>query len=182
MDLGCHGFGFEPVPTARSEPFDMTRPGPDQELLPSILDRLIDAEPRAGNERNRGRPDHPVDLKASVRRDLEWLLNCRQSIIPLPPGSRLSESLLSFGLPDLTHSSMSSAEDQDFLRRAIERAIARFEPRLTNVVVTLLDGGGPDRALRFRIDAMLRVEPNPEPIVFDSVLRLPTRDFVIEES
>ena len=44
-----------------------------------------------------------------------------------------------------------------------------FEPRLKNVNVELLDKSDPiDRVLRFRIDALLHVEPISDNVSFDS--------------
>jgi type VI secretion system protein ImpF len=37
-----------------------------------------------------------------------------------------------------------------------------------------------DRGLRFRIDAMLRVDPTPEPVTFDAVLQLNTQQYVVQ--
>ncbi len=162
----------------------MARPGPEQELLPSVLDRLIEPGPRELRANtSAGEIENLPRIKDGLRRDLEWLLNTRKALVPLPTGATYLEgSVLTFGLPDFTNVSLDNGDDRRRLVRAVEEVVRRFEPRLNGVVVTLLEGTGPDRALRFRIDGMLRVEPNPEPITFDSVLRLPTRDFVIEES
>ena len=91
----------------------------------------------------------------------------------------LRRSVLAFGLPDFTHSSLTNGHDRAKLRRAVEAAIRQFEPRLMNVAVTLVEGGPFDRALRYRIDAMLRVDPAPEPVTFDSLLQLSTKAFVV---
>jgi len=48
-----------------------------------------------------------------------------------------------------------------------------FEPRLTNVRLVLVesaDAGKKD--VRLRIEAMLRMDPVPEPIQFDTVIEL----------
>jgi type VI secretion system protein ImpF len=37
-----------------------------------------------------------------------------------------------------------------------------------------------DRVLRFRIEALLRVEPTPEPVTFDSVLEPVTGNFELK--
>ncbi len=54
----------------------------------------------------------------------------------------------------------------------MERVIRQFEPRLTKVTVALLDPGAEpvDRTLRFRIEGLLRVDPAPEPVAFDSAV------------
>jgi type VI secretion system protein ImpF len=157
----------------------MARPEADQKLVPSVLDRLIDERPRETQEPP-GAPRSLPQIKDSVKRDLEWLLNSRQVLAELPVDMRqLDRSLLTYGLPDFTSSSLSNIADQDLLRRSVEDVIHRFEPRLSRVTITLEAPRTLDRTLRFRIDAMLQVEPEPEPITFDSVLQLSTKTFVV---
>lgn len=159
----------------------MPRPDAERPLLPSVLDRLIDREPRASAEPPGGRPRLLAEVKAAVKRDLEWLLNTKR--MPGPPAGmpHLTASLLTYGLPDLTACSLASVQDRERLRRSIEAAIRRFEPRLTGVGVTLVEGEGGElgRDLRFRIDAMLRAEPEPEPVTFDSMLQVNTMAFLV---
>jgi type VI secretion system protein ImpF len=160
----------------------MARPGPDQKLLPSLLDRLLDDRPRESREAVDAGAREVARIKESVKRDLEWLLNSKRPVAVLPDDlGHLRQSLLTYGLPDFTTISLNNTAAQEALRRAVEEAIVRFEPRLTAVTITMeLGRGDTDRAIRFRIDAMLRVEPEPEPVAFDSVLQLNTRAFVVE--
>jgi type VI secretion system protein ImpF len=152
----------------------------DQDLVPSVLDRLTDAEPDVSSEAPVHRSTRLAQLKESVKRDLEWLLNTKQPVVTIPePLRHLRESLLTFGLPDFTHSSLKRAEDQRGLQLAIEAVIRRFEPRLKGVAVTLVEGHPYDRGLRFRIDASLDIEPTPEAVSFDSVLELSNKAFKV---
>jgi type VI secretion system protein ImpF len=158
----------------------MARPEADQKLVPSVLDRLIDERPSSAQEPPEAAARSLLQLKESVKRDLEWLLNSRQVLADLPDELRqLDRSLLTYGLPDFTSSSLSNTNDQDLLRRSVEDVIRRFEPRLSRVTVALETPRMLDRSVRFRIDALLRVEPEPQPITFDSVLQLNTKTFVI---
>jgi type VI secretion system protein ImpF len=157
----------------------MPRPDSDQPLLPSVLDRLIDLEPKVSSEPPAARSRVLAQIKAAVRRDLEWLLNTKL-VADVPTAlPHLRRSVLAFGLPDFTHSSLSNGHDRARLRRAVEATIRHFEPRLSGVAVTLVEGGPFDRALRFRIDALLQVDPAPEPVTFDSLLQLHTKAFVV---
>jgi type VI secretion system protein ImpF len=159
----------------------MPRPASDQKLSPSVLDRLMDEAPRVSREADG--PAWSLDrAKAAVKRDLEWLLNSRQILASLPdePG-HLGRSVLTYGLPDLASTSLSNPADQARLCRAIVEAIARFEPRLAHVEVILEPAREFERSVRFRIDAMLEVEPEPEPVSFDSVLRLDTKSFIVRD-
>jgi type VI secretion system protein ImpF len=57
--------------------------------------------------------------------------------------------------------------------RQIVAAINLFEPRLANVRLVMIEN--PDTAkseVRLRIEAMLRMDPSPEPISFDTVIEL----------
>ena len=159
----------------------MSRVESDQPLLPSVLDRLIDLEPKVSSEPPLSRARGLAQIKQAVQRDLEWLLNSRRILADLPADLRhVRQSLLTYGMADFTTASLNNPSDQQVLRRALVEAIQLFEPRLMQVEVTLVEGHEFDRALRFRIDALLRIEPQPEPISFDSVLQLNTKAFVVQ--
>ena len=68
----------------------------------SVLDRLIDQEPKRTTEAPHSAAQSLRDLKASLRRDIEWLLNTRCSIQDPPAGStELLHSLYTNGMPDV---------------------------------------------------------------------------------
>jgi type VI secretion system protein ImpF len=157
----------------------MPRPDIEQPLVPSVLDRLVDLEPKISTEPPASRSRSLVQVKEAVKRDLEWLLNCKQPLGALTGLPHLDASAWSYGLPDLSASSFTSAVDRERLRLAIEGAIRRFESRLQGVEVTQLEARASDRSIRFRIDAMLRVDPAPEPVTFDSMLQLTTKAFQV---
>jgi type VI secretion system protein ImpF len=147
-------------------------------ITPSVLDRLLDDRPEEKREAPASRQASLRLLKQAVKRDLEWLLNTR--VDASPPSEELPEvsrSLVFFGLPDFTSWNVRGGADQETLRRTIEEAVAKFEPRLEGVVVTLESMSDVDRTVRFKIDGRLRVEPAPEPVTFDSVLQLGNREF-----
>ncbi|WP_435020238.1 type VI secretion system baseplate subunit TssE [Tundrisphaera sp. TA3] len=152
----------------------------------SILDRLVDDAPAATSEAVAARADRArilARMKESVQRDLEWLLNTKQSIVDRPPGlAHLDRSLLAYGLPDFSASSLDDGKERDRLLRAVEEAIRRFEPRLAAVRARLEEGRDTERSLRFRIDALLRLDPDPEAVSFDSTLNLGTKAFVVREA
>jgi len=121
-------------------------------------------------------------LKRSVARDLEALLNTRQEILAeLPPEfAELNRALVTYGLPDFTSLNLLHQRDRNRIRWALEQAIALFEPRLKQTRVVLEDQRQNDRALRFRVEAVLHVEPASEPVTFDAVLRLNTQEYVVQ--
>ncbi len=159
----------------------MAHVGLDVDLRPSVFDRLLDSEPGVSTEPPPRRSVRLAELKDSVRRDLEWLLNTKRA--PLPAAgetAHLRASLLHYGLPDFTHASLNRSEDRRTLQRVVEAAIRQFEPRLRDVEVTLVEGREHERGIRFRIDAALDVDPTPEAVTFDSTLDLTSKAFVLE--
>ena len=54
-----------------------------------------------------------------------------------------------------------------------------FEPRLRSVRVTLEPVSKFDQALKFRVDALLRLDAAPEPVIFDAVLQMATCEYSV---
>lgn len=139
----------------------------------SLLDRLTDEEPGVSRESMPTRAQSVRALRAAVRHDLEWLLNTRREIVVLDEGmTEAEQSLLRYGIPDVSSMSREGSETILRLVRIVEESVARFEPRLANVVVRAhADPGVSGRPeLRFTIEGMLRVDPAPERVMFDTVL------------
>ncbi len=138
----------------------------------SLLDRLIDRDPMSTTESRMTLAQSVSEFKQSVRRDVEWLLNTRRIPEPAPDSMvELKSSLYDYGLPDITSLSADSPEVRTQLVRRIEEAVTLFEPRLADVKITVTDTGeGGTRQLRFLIEGMLRMEPNPEQVAFDTIL------------
>jgi type VI secretion system protein ImpF len=159
----------------------MARPDSDVNITPTVLDRLLDDRPMVTREPVPDRFQTLSQLRRSVTRDLDALLNSRQEALDELPSDfeEVGRSLLIYGLPDFTALGPRSANDRNRVRRALETAIATFEPRLERVRVTLQPGREHEQTLRFHIDAMLRVEPAPEPITFDAVLQLNTQQYTV---
>ncbi len=160
----------------------MARVRPDQPLLPSVLDRLLDDSPGETREAPRSRSQMLRELKHSVRRDLENLLNSRRPPRELPDDlPELRRSLVSYGVPDVTDLEGAGGGAREALRLTIEEAIRQFEPRFKSVAVELLDNAEPlDRTLRFRIRAMIWAEPAPELAVFDTSVEPATGTIAVQ--
>jgi len=73
-----------------------------------------------------------------------------------------------------------SSNDQQRLIRGIEEALEHFEPRLTGVKVTIAPISTGSRALRFVIDAMLKIDPAPEHVTFDTTLELSSGEYAVK--
>lgn len=157
---------------------------PDSELpvgfKPSVFDRLIDPE-SAGTSDRSGYTER--ELITSVRRDLEDLLNTRRptfyelGIANLP---QVRNSVVGYGLPDFANLRGMTEEMRQMIGREIAEAIAVFEPRLTDIEVTVKDSETLKNELKekfqtmavyFHIAAKLRMDPCP-PVAFETVLEL----------
>lgn len=156
----------------------------DKKLRPSILDRLLDNEPHNQTEVDPGNHQRLKELRNSVRRDLENLLNTRYRIIE--PGvefEQLENSLLNYGLPDLATVNIIDKNSRKEFTRKLEQILKNYEPRFKSVKITYNDNKDEkDQTLRFRIDATLYADPSPETVIFDSVLEPVTRTVSVEDS
>jgi len=152
----------------------MPRSQGDISVTLSVLDRLLDQEPRIEMEAPLSRAQSVRMLKGAVRRDLEWLLNSRR-IFQEPDESlrEVNRSVYVYGLPDFSAYSMASSGDQTKLLRHLLAAIKLFEPRLANVrIVPLQNSGVGFQEFRLRIEGLLLMDPAPEPVSFDTVIEL----------
>jgi type VI secretion system protein ImpF len=154
----------------------------DQPLLSSILDRLIDEQPNVNREPEKNSHQMIADLRKSVRRDLENLLNTRWRATSWPDDlTELDQSLAGYGIPDISGEDLGSPTRRKRFLRQIEQIIKTFEPRFQKIKVLEADNADSfDRTLRFRIDAVLYAFPSPEPIVFDSSVDPSSKTFRVE--
>jgi type VI secretion system protein ImpF len=155
--------------------------GPELIVTQSLLDRLIDDEPEARLDPPATRAASFRQFKSGVRRDLEWLLNTRQIPTPAPREFKeLFRSLYNYGLPDISSISRQSVNEQRRLLQALEQALLGYEPRILGVNISLEASSQVMRVLRFRIQGMLRVDPSPEHVSFDTVLDVPTGEYEVK--
>jgi type VI secretion system protein ImpF len=146
----------------------------------SILDRLLDDDPKTKREPVRERAVGIGHIKAAVVRDLENLLNTRRHIASPPATHReVNHSLWVYGLQDYTAQNPKSPSVKQHLRLDIEKTLGLFEHRLRNVTVKLEAFDREDRNLRFRITAMLVVDPVEEPVTFDTFFDLNRGEYKI---
>lgn len=154
---------------------------PEMIITQSLLDRLSDDEPNVPGDPQTTRQQSFRAFKAALRRDLEWLLNSRQTPEPAPEECReLAKSVFDYGLPDLASISTDSFRDRNMLQVRIQRAVELFEPRLTNVRVIAEASVHGNRTLRFRIEGLARVDPAPEQVSFDTVLELVSGEYEVK--
>lgn len=157
----------------------------ETQLLPSLLDRLLDDHPEENREPAWREVQVVRVLKTSLCRDLQNLLNAHRLLAVIPEAyAELKTSLLNYGLPDLQSLEVREDHDLGLLCRLIEESIQAFEPRLQGVRVRpVIDADGKqslDRRVRFEIEAVLVVQPLREPVVFSSSLDVSSGEFAVE--
>lgn len=160
----------------------MTRVRKDQPLVPSLLDRLIDEQPDQTREPPRIRGQLLHDVRNSIRRDLENLLNTRFRCLSWPEDlTELDQSLANYGIPDVAAANLATESGRRRFLKNVEQTIRHFEPRFKSVRIEFLENADElDRTMRFRIDAMMYAYPAPEPIVFDTAMEPATGEFSVE--
>jgi len=152
-------------------------------FTPGLFDRLMDVPVHGASSGTVSRLSIE-DLKDSVARDLEALLNTR-TVIPEEILKRFPEcgrSIATYGLNDFAGLSLSSTDDRAFICRSLERAIARHEPRLRNVQASLELRADAVNRLNFAITALLVVNSAHEPVNFDAVLQPSSLQYTISKA
>lgn len=154
-----------------ADPLDVFRQR-DRQVVRSVLDRLLDDAPYSPADPPSSYVTQVREMREAIRRDLEMLLNTRRSIKSPPLALReLQNSLCTFGVDGAVAANLMTDEAKLGLARSIERSIARFETRLSDVRVTILKNRSVTaRALRMRIEASFRLHEGMPPISFESVI------------
>jgi type VI secretion system protein ImpF len=158
----------------------------------SVLDRLV-GDPNGATGPGFVKPKQKDDVvtkgeferyRASVRRDLEWLLNTRKIAVPLPEGLKeVERSVYCYGLPDFSRLNLQSGRsegDQTRLAGIIARAIELFEPRILDVRVTVDSRPALSQDVRFQVSGRLKMKPRPEPVFYDTTLDVTRGEYAVE--
>lgn len=155
-----------------------------QFLRSSIWDRLTDRQSQhaayTGNQSKDGAAIQDLDsLRRSIQKNLIHLLNSHVYFSIWPDDLlELDRSLVNYGIPDYTGTNMSLESDREKLRRSAERTIRYFEPRLSNVKVSVVPTKDKtDRTLCLRIEAEYGTKRDP--IAFDSQLDPIVKKFAV---
>ena len=137
-----------------------------ERLQPSLLDRLTDNNPRSQRESRDERVLSIDQLKQSVLRDLEWLLNTERlpSSVDLTDYPDVRCSVVNYGRPALSGKAGSTV-DLKQLQRQIHQTIIDFEPRILadslNIRIHFDDEVHSRNALSFEIEGQLWAQPLP---------------------
>lgn len=130
----------------------------------SIMERLSEAYEQPGTQAAALRV-----LKEAIRRDLEAVLNTRRHMGAELDGYVQAEaSVLNYGIEDL---STVRADPEGYLlqmQRAVQKCLMEYEPRLTDISVTVQDGEMAVREIRLHIEAHLILSRTGERVFFDT--------------
>jgi type VI secretion system protein ImpF len=157
-----------------------------ERLQPSLLDRLTDDDPGVTQESRDKRVLSVRRLRESVKRDLAWLMNTGNlnDVQDLSDYPLVAESVLNYGMPDLTGKWVAGA-DTDLIMRTVRESILRYEPRILGntlqVHVSTSDEMS-SRALHFEIEFDMWAEPVPERLYLKTEVDLGTGTVSLSES
>ena len=150
--------------------------------VPGLLDRLMD--PRL-HVQNGVLPRMSIEqLKDSVARDLEALLNTRLAV-PLETFDDYPEakkSILNYGLVDFAGYCLSSSDERARICASLVAAVTAHEPRLTGVSAALESEPGSVNRLNFVINGTLLLESGAEPVNFNAVLQPSSLHYAISRA
>lgn len=154
----------------------MAEPLGREQLLPSLLDRLIDRTAVREYRKLDGRTD-PAGGAASgvsarfyrqaVIQDMEWLLNAVGQGKALDPASwpRAAGSVINFGLPPFVGRVSKGAGALE-LEDLVRDAIIRFEPRLVpgSLQIALADDAALQGSRTLAFDVAMEIRARPAPL------------------
>lgn len=164
----------------------MAELAPSERLQPSLLDRLTDYDPGSAVESRNSRVLSLRTLRQEILRDLAWLLNSTRlfSNADMVDYPQLANSVLNFGMPDISGTSMVGLDLTD-LERNIRQAIWDFEPRLLrgSVIVRAIIGDSVSyNKIMFEIEGDMWAKPYPERLYLRTELDLEGSAFRLIES
>lgn len=145
-------------------------------ITQSLIDRLVDYDQWPDT-----RATSIAMYRESIKRDLEWLLNTRQPVLPeLESYPATSASVFNFGFPDIHSFDNSTGKDQNALTLSLETCIRTFEPRIGQPRVFLTRSDVLNRSLKFHIEGQISYENMDEEIKFDTVLELISGEYEVK--
>ena len=158
---------------------------PKERLQPALLDRLRDDEPDKGQEAREQRVLSMRQLRESVLRDLQWLLNTGNLAATgeLDHHPLVARSVLNFGIPDLSGTTATAMRHK--LEPMIRQAILDFEPRILkdSLRVRAVEADQMNRnAMSFEIQGELWGQPLPTLLFLRSEIDFETGDVTVQDT
>jgi type VI secretion system protein ImpF len=160
---------------------------PKERLQPSLLERLRDDEPEKTQEPRERRVLSMRELRKSVLRDLEWLLNTGNLAVTgqLDHCPLAARSVLNYGIPDLSGNTAMSVTPKA-LEAMIRQAIFDFEPRILKDSLRVRVVVSPDQmnrnAIGFEIEGTLWGQPMPTHMFLRSEIDFETGQVSVQDT
>jgi type VI secretion system protein ImpF len=143
-----------------------------------LFEKLIDEDPEADTEFPPKRYYNKFELIQSIQREVERILNTRRAgkksqAEDLLTNDDVNNSLPEmFGLPDFSQYDATNSGDWIPICRVCERTIQKFEPRLTNVQVSIVGFNSLKQSLSINIQADLSLKEFQGEVTFPAVLSM----------
>ena len=147
----------------------MREPKPIAGARALLFDRLVDLHSEIDQGEKPFRILNRAELKASIRRELERLLNTRCSLSLHRVGEE-ERSVINYGIPDFSSLSPLNADDQALIGSIIGQTVTAFEPRLRQVKVEVEPVANSEGALQVLIEAVMIIGQFNEPVFFPVLL------------
>jgi type VI secretion system protein ImpF len=156
-----------------------------ERLQPALLDRLTDLEPDKETESRDKRVIDINRLRDIIRRDLSWLLNTNNLDTQIDPGlfPQATNSVLNYGVREVA-GDFSTAERARQIHKSIQIAIERFEPRIREGTLDILERKTEEArrsTVVFDIVAEMWAQPFPIELYLRSEVDLTTGELRLEQ-
>ncbi|MFQ5560379.1 MAG: type VI secretion system baseplate subunit TssE [Nitrospinota bacterium] len=158
----------------------------EENLAPSLLDRLTDDAPDEKQEARAKRAFSVKQLKDSVHRDLVWLLNSGSldDLTDFSETPHAEKSVINFGLPELAGVTASTI-DTFGLNKKLKEIIKNFEPRIISNSVKVMVNKAKEKmssnTLTIKIEGKLKASPLPLHLLVKTELDLESGDMSITD-
>lgn len=157
-------------------------------ILPSLLDRLTDMNPRSQTEAGNARAFSNKELRSVVLRDLGWLLNTvnAASTADIPDDCLAYDSVINYGLPPLSGMHVADT-DWSYVLDSLRSSILCYEPRIApkSLKLSLRSKDSFNTAhnqLCIEIRGQLLAEPYPIDLLLVSHVDLETNQIKLEHN
>lgn len=126
-----------------------------------LFDRLIDENPETTTEPSPLRTYNREQLKDSIQRELQALLNTRPNTKRLEgledDPHNIAATTLFYGAHNFSFVDVTSASGKEQVKTTLAQAIENFEPRLTNIQVTITEFERNAQRLKVIIEGYVKI-------------------------
>lgn len=145
-----------------------------------LFERLQDLEPFVASEPSVFRYLTADQLRASVRREIERLIDTRRSVTIAEMLADEGElTVMEYGVPDYSTISPRSPDERRLFALALTKAIAAFEPRLKFPQVLVTEGGRPG-TIAIALEGEIRIGTEMELLTFAVELNVKSTSRTVE--